>query len=162
MLADIGNPHWVDACIGYQRHPGHRYTLSPADYAMLATSPSVVLLGYSRGGDVVRWLSTVLDNIVGAVIYEAPCFGDPHGHFPVLWVTNRQSKRTRTPSGRLNRSSRECLSRWSAGREVTVETGGGRHVKRVDRPETFNLGHGWDCSLNESFRNWVASRKMAA
>lgn len=157
LRQDMGDPAWLDLCMAYDRHPGHRYSFSRQDWQVLITATALILLGFSRGGDVVRFLSRYMhDKIRLGIPYEAPCFGPPGGSFKVLLGTNRHSLRTHKPNGRLRPKARNMFAAWDDGRLVVPITGVGRHIKRVDRPETANLGHGWDVALNPRFATEIA------
>lgn len=145
LQSDMGDPGWVDEYVDYR---------SNGWLDRIRAQESVVLIGYSRGGDVIASLSLQLRNILGVVLYESPLFSVavPGGRFPALVIWNDNSPRA------SSKAAEEALAGWRAGgRSVDVMVGRGRHTKPVWRPRTLFLGHGWDTAINHRVEKWIRS-----
>ena len=152
LRSDAGNPGWIDGYFDYQRTGSIRSPYSVPCLDDLRRQASVVLVGYSRGGDLVAWLTTQLDNIAGVICYESPVHSVsvPSGEFPACLVWNRDSRKA------ASQAATDARFAWSmTGRHLTVLFGRGGHTKPVMRPRTLFRGHGWDVELNDLLGSWV-------
>lgn len=150
LAADAGHPFWIDSYPSYDRDVGQLDSL----VRQLRQHRDLVLIGYSRGGDMVAYLSTILTNIVAAVVYESPVQSVRRtgGTFPVLQIWNLHSRRRQT------RAAKEAYAAWlgpSPHRQVDIFFGIGRHTRPVMRPRTLFRGHGWDTRLNPAIYQWI-------
>lgn len=150
---DAGNPDWIDEYPSYERITGRTYPYLVSGMAELRSRERLVLVGYSRGGDVVAWLSTQLTNIVGAILYESPVLSvhQPGGNFPAALVWNRYSRKSHSVA-----AEDACYAWGMGGRHRTLIWGDGKHTRRIWRPRTLFRAHGWDVELNPLLANWVA------
>lgn len=107
-----------------------------------------ILIGYSRGGSVIAALSERVE-IRAAVVYESPVLDSEGvgGTFPVLMIWNDCG----VMSGKRKGQARIAQELWKASHPVTEIWGAGRHLR------TRPIGHGWDCSLNGTIRDWLVS-----
>jgi pimeloyl-ACP methyl ester carboxylesterase len=105
-----------------------------------------ILIGYSRGGSVIAALSERVE-LRAAVVYESPVLDSEGvgGSFPVLMIWNDEG----AMSGKRKGQARIARDIWRASHPVTEIWGVGRHLKFGP------IGHGWDCSLNETIRDFL-------
>lgn len=136
---DMGNPSYVDI---YFR--GHDIAEA---VRMVMDCEQVYLIGYSRGGQVVAELASLLHSrIAGACVYEAPVKEHPKGDFPVLQIWNQGSIRRHTRAAELSRTA------WQAGRtETYVEA----VLPNQIRHTKFFLRHGFDPAANVLIENHI-------
>jgi len=109
-----------------------------------------ILIGYSRGGSVIAWLSETVE-IAAAVVYESPVLDSEGvgGSFPVLQIWNDRG--ARYGRNELRRGQAIIAEQiWGQNHQVTQLIGTGRHMR------TNPLGHAWDASLNQQIREWLA------
>lgn len=135
----MGDPRWVDWYWDYGRD----------DLSTIRDSQSgVILVGYSRGGQIIGELSARLDNVVAAIIYESPPPRNVGGNFPVLLIWNRRSRKAKSKQAALTERQ------WRlGGRRVDRLSGKGRHLKWVRGVPP--VGHGWDVTLNPIIEEWI-------
>jgi hypothetical protein len=167
LQLDMGDPPWVDAYVDYRRNPGF--------VEEMRRQSAVVLAAYSLGGNVTADLSRVLDNIIGAVLYESPLLSDvpPGGSFPVLIIWNDgmleedptlpwHSEAARR-SRRRRKEAQDTLEAWRAGgRRVDLLYGRGGHTRWIWRPRTLFQAHNWNRSLNPLIERWIFNLQGAS
>ena len=148
LRRDMGNPAWVDHYYdgrGWRDVDGRIELLT---HFIRSQEEPVVLVGYSRGGDVVARLSNSIPHLIrAAVVYESPVSVDScGGKFPALCVWNDR--------GSIRRLQRvddvvKSLRLWSVGRRCEIMIGSGRHM------DLMPPGHSWDRSLNSRIEDWL-------
>ena len=146
LRRDMGDPDWVDWYPAGHDAVNIRNLINSSGWQ----NEPLVLMGYSKGGSVVGDLSHILDNIVGAVLYESPLMSpeDPGGTFPVLWIRNNYQ-----PAVGRAFELWQTYCAWAENHPITKMTGQGRHIRwRFGWPP---FGHNWDNSLNGHIERFV-------
>ncbi|MEM9369275.1 MAG: hypothetical protein AAGD07_25115, partial [Planctomycetota bacterium] len=116
LRRDAGDPVWID----------HFFDGHDIDEAIdfCGKFRQVVLVGYSRGGDVVAAVSQRMSHIVAAVLYESPANYVPVGRFPAMLIWNDRGRRR-------TRAAQESNEKWKRNRETTELSGSGRHSRLI-------------------------------
>ena len=164
LQEDAGDPPWVDLYETYDDTNGYRNIATAGLVKRLKRFEKVILVGYSRGGDLIAWLSHQLQNIVAAVLYESPVLSArPTGRFPVMMCWNEESIRKpkwwQLLKNKRYEIAQNSINLWGHNRNSAELHGRGGHIKRVDRPP-LNRGHGWDVGLNQRIGNWIREQRL--
>lgn len=147
ILRDMGDL----ALMVDKAYDGNRWCFFEKQYSRLLKSirslgQPPILIGYSRGGDVIAKLSNDTQ-IAAAVLYESPVIDSETvgGEFPCLMIWNDQGAKV----GPRRLAALHSEELWKQNHPVDMLTGRGGHIKR--KP----FGHAWDTSLNPQIAEWI-------
>lgn len=152
LRIDMGDPHWVTEYYDADKWSRSSYELHFSRLVdLVASANRCVLVGYSRGGEVIANLALhCADCIAGAVLYESPVHPQIDavpGDFPVMLIWNDKGYLRGRGDAAI-----ESMQKWSVNHECKILIGQGRHLKSCP-----TLGHDWDQSLNDKIGAFIES-----
>ena len=149
LREDAGNPDFIDEYPDWTRKDRRNISGMSKMIGLACESP-VVLIGYSRGGQIAARIAAVNRRIKGLVLYEAPLTTSDIAALPRRVAVTYIRSIVRSTLPWRNRRKAKIIEGLRELPDFTLMDSSLPHVHK--------LRHGWDQNLNGDIATWLRER----